>query len=326
MTRVVSLFLVAVAAARGRPRRPGAGRTRAAPPHVVFVTGDDEYRSEISMPMIAAILEKRHGLRTSVAYARPIPQTKDHIEGLEALDTADLMVMFLRYRALPDAELNQILAYVKSGKPMVGFRTSTHAFNYPAGSPHTDLNDGFGLDVCGPEVDHAPRPHLDDHGRRCAPRPRSHPILRGVTPFAARSWLYHVAPLNGPATLLLDGTAVNSERTAEAATVPAAAAGGVDARAQRRPRVLHHARPPGRLRAAVDAAADRERDPVGARPRRAGRRAPTRRRWRPTSPRRASTCRAASRLNRLKRPAACAQTRDEERAGHGNASRPSQSS
>ena len=56
-------------------------------------------RSEISMPMIAAILEKRHGLRTSVAYARPTPQTKDHIEGLEALDTADLMVMFTRYRA-----------------------------------------------------------------------------------------------------------------------------------------------------------------------------------------------------------------------------------
>ena len=59
------------------------------------------------------------------------------------------MVMFTRFRALPDAELNRILAYVKSGKPIVGFRTSTHAFNYPAGSPHTDLNDGFGRDVFG---------------------------------------------------------------------------------------------------------------------------------------------------------------------------------
>ena len=111
------------------------------------------------MPMIAAILEKRHGLRTTVAYARPIPQTKDHIEGLEALDTADLMVMFTRYRALPDAELTRITGYVESGKPMVGFRTSTHAFIYPAGSPHTDLNDGFGLRRVGPEVDHASWPH-----------------------------------------------------------------------------------------------------------------------------------------------------------------------
>ena len=46
-------------------------------PHVVFVTGDDEYRSEITMPMIAKILEQRHGLRTSVAYARPTPIEKN---------------------------------------------------------------------------------------------------------------------------------------------------------------------------------------------------------------------------------------------------------
>ena len=50
-------------------------------PHVVFVTGDDEYRSEYSMPMIAQILEAHHGMRTSIAYARPTPQTQDNIEG-----------------------------------------------------------------------------------------------------------------------------------------------------------------------------------------------------------------------------------------------------
>jgi len=216
MTRVFSLLIFVVAGA-------GAGlgavidvRAQAPPtaprqPHVVFVTGDDEYRSEISMPMIAAILEKRHGLKTSVAYARPIPQTKDRIEGLEALETADLMVMFLRYRALPEAELDRILAYVKSGKPIVAFRTSTHAFNYPAGSPHTDLNDGFGRDVFGQKwITH--HGHTSTTMVALRPEAASHPILRGVTPFDARSWLYHVAPLNGPATLLLDGTAVNSER------------------------------------------------------------------------------------------------------------------
>jgi len=218
MTRVVSLFLLAVAAVgtglgAQAPTAPGRA------PHVVFVTGDDEYRSEISMPMIAAILEKRHGMRTSVAYAKPTPQTKDHIEGLEALATADLMVMFLRYRALPDAALNQILTYVKSGKPLVGFRTSTHAFNYPAGSPHTDLNDGFGLDVWGQKwITH--HGHTSTTTVALRPEAASHPILRGVTPFAAKSWLYHVLPLNGPATLLLDGTAVNSEKAQKAEQFP----------------------------------------------------------------------------------------------------------
>jgi len=121
------------------------------------------------------------------------------------------MVMFLRYRALPDAELNRILAYVKSGKPMVGFRTSTHAFNYPKDNPHADLNDGFGLDTWGQKwITH--HGHTSTTTVALRPDAAAHPILRGVTPFAAKSWLYHVLPLNGPATLLLDGTAVNSER------------------------------------------------------------------------------------------------------------------
>jgi type 1 glutamine amidotransferase len=217
MMRLVSLLLVlagvCLAAQAPPPSSPARG------PHVVFVTGDDEYRSEISMPMIAAILEKRHGLRTSVAYAKPTPQTKDHIEGLEALEAADLMVMFTRYRALPDAELNRILAYVKSGKPIVGFRTSTHAFNYPAGNPHTDLNEGFGLDVFGQKwITH--HGHLSTTTVALRPDAAGHAILRGVTPFAAKSWLYHVMPLNGPATLLLDGTSVNSDKTAKADQFP----------------------------------------------------------------------------------------------------------
>ena len=180
-------------------------------PHVVFVTGDDEYRSEITMPMIAAILEKHHGMRTSVAYAKPIPQTKSNIEGLEALETADLMVMYTRFRALPDDQLARIMKYVDSGKPIVGLRTSTHAFLYPEGSPHAALNAAFGRDVFGQRF-------ITHHGNKSSTEVRlrgasaTHPILRGVTPFTARSWLYHVEPLNGPATILLDGGSLNSNQ------------------------------------------------------------------------------------------------------------------
>jgi len=189
------------------------------PPHVVFVTGDDEYRSEITMPMIAAILERSHGIRTSIAYAKPTPQTKDHIEGLVALDTADLMVIFTRFRKLPEPELSRILAYVDSGKPIVGFRTSTHAFLYPEGNPHYALNDGFGLEVFGQKWithhGHTSTTTVAIHAENAA-----HPILRGVTPFPAKSWLYHVTPIDGPATVLLDGTAVNSEQKDKLAQYP----------------------------------------------------------------------------------------------------------
>ena len=188
-------------------------------PHIVFVTGDDEYRSEITMPMIAAILEKAHGFRTSIAYARPKPQTKDNIEGLDALDTADLMVMFTRFRALPEDQLQHMLQFVESGKPVVGLRTSTHAFLYPEGHPRRALNDGFGRDVFGQKwiTHHGAQSNTDVavHAANAG-----HAILRGVGPFRARSWLYHVAPLNGEATVLLDGTTVNSNKTERQAEFP----------------------------------------------------------------------------------------------------------
>ena len=108
------------------------------PPHVVFVTGDEEYRSEESMPMLAKILDKTHGFRVSVCYAVDPdgsinPDNLTNIAGLEALDDADLMVMFTRFRKLPDAQLERITRYAESGKPMMGFRTATHAFKYDRG-------------------------------------------------------------------------------------------------------------------------------------------------------------------------------------------------
>ena len=165
--------------------------------------------------------------------ARPRPQAKDNIEGLEALATADLMVMFTRFRALPESQLAPILAYVESGKPLVGLRTTTHAFLYPEGHPRAALNDGFGREIFGQKW-------ITHHGHTSSTDVvihednQAHPILRGVRPFRARSWLYHVAPLHGEANIvLLDGHAVNSERTAKADRVPADAAGRLDATSTR---------------------------------------------------------------------------------------------
>jgi type 1 glutamine amidotransferase len=181
-------------------------------PHVVFVTGDDEYRSEYSMPMIARILEARHGLSTSIAYARPTPQTNDNIEGLEALRTADLAVFYLRWRTLPESQLRLILDYLDSGKPIVGLRTSTHAFQYPDGHPRQSLNDGFGIEVAGQKwIRH--HGHDSSTDVSFAAGQTGHAILRGITPsFHTRSWLYVVEPLHGDCTPLLIGKTVKPQR------------------------------------------------------------------------------------------------------------------
>jgi type 1 glutamine amidotransferase len=109
---------------------PGKGK------HIVFLVGDEEYRSEDSMPQLAKILAVHHGFKCTVLFAinketgQIDPQTLDNIPGLEALEKADLMVMFLRFRELPNEQMKRIIDYTNSGKPIVGLRTSTHAFNY----------------------------------------------------------------------------------------------------------------------------------------------------------------------------------------------------
>lgn len=109
---------------------PGKGK------HIVFVTGDEEYRSEESMPQLAKILAVHQGFKCTVLFAinketgEIDPKTLDNIPGLEALQTADLMVMFLRFRELPDEQMQQIMDYTNSGKPIVTLRTATHPFNY----------------------------------------------------------------------------------------------------------------------------------------------------------------------------------------------------
>lgn len=187
-------------------------------PHVVFVTGDEEYRSEESMPLLAELLEREYGCRTTVLYAQDehgfiAPNHLTNIPGLEALETADLMVQFTRFRALPEDQFQMILDYAQSGRPMVGFRTSTHAFLYPKGHPLAKWNDRFSVEFFGQRW-------ITHHGHRSTTRaylsmkPTEHPVLQGVEEFEAPSWLYHVSgggdKLPDDAKVLLDGLTINS--------------------------------------------------------------------------------------------------------------------
>lgn len=131
--------------------------------HVVLVSGDEEYRSEEMLPALAKILTTRHGFKTTTLFAidpkdgKVQPNVKDNIPGLEALKTADLLVLFVRMRNLPDDQMKHVVEYVESGKPVVGFRTATHAFElssktyakYHWTSKAKGYEQGFGKQVLG---------------------------------------------------------------------------------------------------------------------------------------------------------------------------------
>ncbi|MGE0607402.1 MAG: ThuA domain-containing protein [Pirellulales bacterium] len=168
---------------------PGAGK------HIVLVSGDEEYRSEETLPQLGKILSRRHGFKCTVLFAvNPQdgtidPNINNNIPGLEALKTADLMVVFLRFRNLPDEQMRHFVEYVESGKPVVGLRTATHSFNIGDANAtyarysfqNKDFDGGFGRQVLGETWIN----HHGAHGSQSTrgilvPEQKEHPILRGL--------------------------------------------------------------------------------------------------------------------------------------------------
>jgi hypothetical protein len=169
---------------------PGKGK------HIVLISGDDEYRSEEAMPQLARILSTHHGFRTTVLFAidpktglvKPDHQT--NIPGLEALESADLCILFLRFRNLPDEQMKHIDNYLQSGKPIMGLRTSTHAFAIPKNRTYHKWSwntgekgweQGFGKQVFGETW----FTHHGNHGTQSTrgilvEKEKDHPILRGL--------------------------------------------------------------------------------------------------------------------------------------------------
>ncbi len=218
---VIGLQLVPIAAASDPwvtyegSSGPGVGK------HVVLIAGDEEYRSEEAMPMLGKILAVRHGFKCTVLFSiDPAtgtidPNNQTNIPGLEALETADLMVIATRFRELPDEQMRQIDAYVHSGRPIIGLRTATHAFAYSRNpqSPfaHYDWRSkvwpgGFGRQVLGETW----VSHHGHHGKESTrgvinPELASHPILRGVKDVWGPTDVYTVRDLPEGSQILLFG-------------------------------------------------------------------------------------------------------------------------
>jgi trehalose utilization protein len=192
---------------------------------VVFVAGDEEYRSEESLPMLARLLSAHQGFETVVLFSQNPdsgeidPNNSSNIPGLELIDDADLLVLLLRFRELTDADMAHIMNHVEAGKPLIGMRTATHAFNYKKNrqSPYArwtwnskDPAGGFGREILG-ETWVA---HHGHHGAEATrgvihPELADHPVLRGVVDVFGTTDVYAIGDLPADAQVLLDGSVLS---------------------------------------------------------------------------------------------------------------------
>ena len=215
---------------------PGAGK------HIVWLAGDEEYRSEESLPALARIMARHYGFKCSVFFTVD-PETgfinpdRSTIAGLSALKDADLLVVFLRFRDFPDAEMQHIVDYLDRGGPVVGFRTATHAFQikrpdakflkYTWNNKDPEFTGGFGRQILGETwVSHYGTNHKQSSTLVLAPDQAAHPILRGVKDVWVQSGGYTAAPIDGSSVLaigrLLNGMTPDSPPAPDKKEMPVA--------------------------------------------------------------------------------------------------------
>lgn len=205
---------------------PGTGLNRKK--HIVLIAGDEAYRSEESLPMLARLLAARHGFKTTVLFSTNPethfvdPDEHQHTKGLEKLRDADLVVLATRFREYPDAQMAYFDQYLNSGKPVIGIRTATHAFRYTRNpesrfarygftSTQKGWEGGFGKKILG-------ETWVSHHGANGKEGTRAlidgtrqsagHPILKGLKEIWGITDVYGIRNLPADAEVLLWGLPV----------------------------------------------------------------------------------------------------------------------
>ena len=182
---------------------PGKGK------HIVLIAAEQEYRSEQSMPMLAKILSTHHGFACTVLFGvnaqgevdptMPVyPERgkeaefkEHHIPGLEHLASADLVIFFTRLLTLPKAELEHIVKYVDSGKPIIALRTANHGFRGPLPYKIGGKQVRWGEDVLGGAfMNHHGRWQADSTRGKIVEEQKAHPVLTGVSDIWGNSDVY----------------------------------------------------------------------------------------------------------------------------------------
>ena len=211
-------------------------------PRIAFLTAESEYRANQRLPEFARELALKHNIHSDfalgipimddakkdakpavkaqyAAYGMPIDNagkitvqpTRHNLENLQILEDADMAVIFIRRRALEPDRLAMVQKYVASGRPILGLRCASHAFDANANVPRTGGGieaaqenaseflsqwKDFDKDVLGGNYQGHYGHLAIGTDISIVPGMEGHPLLKGVEPaFNSPNWLYRNRPL-----------------------------------------------------------------------------------------------------------------------------------
>lgn len=195
-------------------------------PMIAFVTAESEYRANQRLPEFAHELMIKEDIQCEFALGKPIMKGdgRHNIENLQILNDADLAVFFIRRRALEPEKMDIIRDYISSGKPVLGIRTASHAFDAKKNVPREGGGivsadgkvsemlaqwPGFDKEVLGGNYQ-GHFGHLKEGTRiSIVPGMEGHPLLEGfpMEGYTSPNWLYRNRPLRSDQIqVLLTGT------------------------------------------------------------------------------------------------------------------------
>lgn len=160
------------------------------PMRVAMYSGSAEYKSKDSLDSFAKLLTKNYNCQCTVY---EVEEKGTTLNGIEGLETADVVIFFTRRVKLSDDQLDKVRKFVASGKGIVGVRTASHGFQ-------TWLE--FDPQVIGGSYN-------NHYGKEMLaqvsinPKAKEHPILSGVAAFTTKGKLYKNPKLAEDVTLLL---------------------------------------------------------------------------------------------------------------------------
>ncbi len=157
--------------------------------NLCMLSGSFEYDSETSLKAFRAFVEKRYPIKTDLI----IYSSEDDDPSLSALDDADALLVFTRRLNTEGTSLKRFRDYCEQGRPLVGVRTASHAYqNWLA----------FDKDVLGGDYQghygHGPMTRVEIVETE-------HPILNGIPEFDCYGSLYKNPSLRDDTSLLLTG-------------------------------------------------------------------------------------------------------------------------
>ncbi len=173
-------------------------------PRVAFMIGEDEYKTWDTLPEFAAKELAPRGLDPVVIHSSA--SNKDDFPGLEAIRTADLLVLSVRRRGLSQDQMKLLREYLAAGKPLVAIRTTSHAFEPRPPKPERAAWPEFDDEILGGDYQGhygaGPVTVVEPN-----PDAANHPILRGVPHEGLRftSSLYKYPKMGGAITVLWRG-------------------------------------------------------------------------------------------------------------------------